>query len=1384
MAISVGEVEATLRLKDEMSLQVAKAMVAFKAAMDQASTAAKSAAPAIKSVSDQLDKLGDTLQKNGRAMSDAGMGLTKALTVPITLLGGGAIKAAIDFESSFASVRKTMKATESEFAAMSDGIRELAKALPIGVNELNRLGMMAGQLGISKEHIVGFVEVAAKLGSVTTMSADDAANGLARLRNIMGSSELDIGKMGAALVALGNAGASSEQEILDMSLRIAAAGRALHMSEGDVMGFSNALSSVGIHAEMGGSAMSRLMLRMSEAVRVGGDALEKFATVSRMSAADFAAAFNKDAAQAIIAFAAGMRKSGDEGVNLLSTMADLDVKEVRMRQTLLGLAAASDQLAGSVGLGNKAFQEGTALNKAFEERMKTTAAQLKVMFNNLYDVGIELGTAFLPIMKDAIRLAGNLVDPLKDMAKWFAALPEPIRATALGLGLFAAGAGPALWFAGQLVTSIGALVKLFALLKSEEAIGGAVSALPRLGGALSGVEAVLAASPFLRMLLFGGMAGLVIGAGIAVAANQAESLQADLQRINNDRMKGGATGGAVVTTGMTDGQGKPLITQAQVTEHQANAMKDFNGYTVDAIKSLQGLKVAETAVVKTTFGFADQLKEANKQLAAMSPSLKHDLTAAIQSGAFDMDKLREKTGLSEIALKLFEERVKGADKSLKTDLTESLKVAETRMDAFAAAAVKSKESVEASMSWIKPHFKEGTNQLDVSATFGGATPGDNITQTQFKATSNLFGALPKLPTSTTGGVRGETGVFDNIGASAASSALRAIQGGGNVAASVAGSIGQTLGNNLVSKFGEKIATKFGPMLGGAMNAAIPIAGALIGPGIELLMKLFGDHAGKDLKKMGTQMGVDLSDGLIEAMKADAKKFGGEVQGMLLNISGVIKESGGVAAFGVDQAIAKTNDLFTIMESGTENLRKRAGAEFERVFGQILPEAIDKTTGLAKASFLELIQLSKDFGLSSKAATDFIVGQSNNVASGLNKISHGVIGVWNDWLKNNNEFGDSLVTAREKVDMLKAKIADLNAKDTPWSEKDKANLKLWTRQLADAQTEVKRLEGLFDSSSAGFDAFSKGGQDAFDRVGRLANVTFMSLVGSGHTLLETLNLMAPTLDTMSQAASTFGFTSNGAVAELMKLHDFAKDHQDVIDTLDGLNQMMSGLYNTGLLTQETFSDLALTAGETFQKMVDGGLTSNQAMALMQPTLQTIWELQKRNGFTVDENTQKLIDQAVEAGLVGEAHKSASERMVDALDKVVTVLEAMATFMGVTLPGAARDGAKGVDDAFANMHPSIKVKVNYEGDVPDNSIGMASGGAGRTNGPTWFYSAGNEDFAFSGEGSGFGGGGGDGGALLDEVAGMREDISDLRRDFLFSIPNALAKATAVAFVKAGK
>ena len=53
-----------------------------------------------------------------------------------------------------------------------------------------------------------------------------------------------------------------KRQIMEMSLRLAAAGHQVGLSEAQILGFAAALSSVGIEAEMGGSAFSKALVQM------------------------------------------------------------------------------------------------------------------------------------------------------------------------------------------------------------------------------------------------------------------------------------------------------------------------------------------------------------------------------------------------------------------------------------------------------------------------------------------------------------------------------------------------------------------------------------------------------------------------------------------------------------------------------------------------------------------------------------------------------------------------------------------------------------------------------------------------------------------------------------------------------------------------------------------------------------------------------------------------------------------------------------------------------------------------------------------------------------------------------------------------------------------
>ena len=258
---------------------------------------------------------------------------------------------ASDWESAWAGVRKTVDGSDAEIAALEGEFRNLATTLPATAEEIAAVGEEAGALGVARGNLVAFTKTAIDLGETTNLSANEAANGLAKLGNIMGVLPADADRAGAALVALGNNGASTEDEILSMSLRIAGAGRVIGLTEAEVLGFASALSSVGIEAEAGGSSISRVMLDMQAAVEQGGDSLDSFAQVAGMSADAFSAKFRTNAAGAVTDFIAGLGRMRASGQDVTQVLDDMGLSEIRVRDALLRTSGAADMLRSSIDLG-------------------------------------------------------------------------------------------------------------------------------------------------------------------------------------------------------------------------------------------------------------------------------------------------------------------------------------------------------------------------------------------------------------------------------------------------------------------------------------------------------------------------------------------------------------------------------------------------------------------------------------------------------------------------------------------------------------------------------------------------------------------------------------------------------------------------------------------------------------------------------------------------------------------------------------------------------------------------------------------------------------------------------------------------------------------------
>lgn len=438
----------------------------------------------MQALADSSQSMSSRFQAAGQMLTRAGTTLTACVTVPLAGMGAASLKSAVDFESAFAGVRKTVDATKSQYKDLEDGIRSMSKQMPQSAAEIATVAESAGQLGIQRENVLSFTKVMVELGDTTNLSSEEAASALAQFANVTGMSMDNIDRLGSTIVALGNNLATTESAIVEMGQRMASTGSQIGMTEAQIMSWSGAMSSVGVSAEVGGSSFSKFAKDVQLAVETNSSQLSKFAKVAGMSSSEFSKAFKEDASGALQAFIKGLSESEEKGTSVTAVLDALGYTEVGMSQTLSSLAGGYGTLSKALDVGSESWKENTALSKEAETRYQTTESQLEILKNQFQDVGISIGQILLPTLQ-------SLMSALSSFASYLASLDEGTLRIITTIGMVAASIGPVLLILGSLASAIGNLIELKALLAESSILS---SAIGRVSGLFTSLRNVIMGS--------------------------------------------------------------------------------------------------------------------------------------------------------------------------------------------------------------------------------------------------------------------------------------------------------------------------------------------------------------------------------------------------------------------------------------------------------------------------------------------------------------------------------------------------------------------------------------------------------------------------------------------------------------------------------------------------------------------------------------------------------------------------------------------------------------------------------------------------------------------------------------------------------------------------
>jgi len=461
-----------------------------------------------------VNKYKDSIRNVGSTMRSVGSTSMLYMTMPAVAGMGTAIKSSIDWEQALAGVAKTTNMSGSELNKMGNEITKMSNTMPFAATEIAGVAEAAGQLGIKKQDITSFTRTMMNLGVATNLTADEAATEFARFANAANMPIKDVDRLGSTVVALGNSTATTEKEIVEMAQRLAGAGAQAGFSSDEIMSVSAAMSSVGIEAEAGGTAMTQIWNKMTKAVAEGGDTLDSFAKTAGVSGKEFAQIWENNPSKALSMFVKGLGETEGGAKGVLKALDDVGIKGIREADTIRRMANNHQVLDKALKTGSEGWKENSALTNEANIRYETMGSKLKMLKNTFINFARTIGDAVAPIVS-------FLADKLTGLFEHLQGTSNATKIAIAAFTLLGVAIPPLIVATGVLAHSIVGISEAMTLLNATKGgakffslfNGGIKSVLPKIGQLLTKIP--LLGSAF---TLLTGPVGIVIGVIAALTA--------------------------------------------------------------------------------------------------------------------------------------------------------------------------------------------------------------------------------------------------------------------------------------------------------------------------------------------------------------------------------------------------------------------------------------------------------------------------------------------------------------------------------------------------------------------------------------------------------------------------------------------------------------------------------------------------------------------------------------------------------------------------------------------------------------------------------------------------------------------------------------------------
>ncbi|GFY65140.1 phage tail tape measure protein [Trichonephila inaurata madagascariensis] len=322
-------------------------------------------------------------------------------TGALALTFGTPFKAAIDFESFMADIRavkkfsKEKEANDRGFMELGQGIKELSRTIPLSAAELAQITTSGARLGIEeKKDLLEFTEIVSKMAVNFGMSVEEIGSAVSNLHSIYGMSLEDLKNLGNLVNHIASNTTVEAKDLMTAMNIASGAAQQFGLKIEQTAGLVSALIILGKQPKKAAEIISGVLVKFQTASEQGDEFRETLEEIG-IDIEELEENIKKDPQKALLGVFETLKKidspdilfklfgSGSKDIALL-------LENLNEYGKVLDLLANKEELKKS-------------LEEEFSDRASTTASKLKLLKNSIAEVGMNLGSVMLPILKPIVE---------------------------------------------------------------------------------------------------------------------------------------------------------------------------------------------------------------------------------------------------------------------------------------------------------------------------------------------------------------------------------------------------------------------------------------------------------------------------------------------------------------------------------------------------------------------------------------------------------------------------------------------------------------------------------------------------------------------------------------------------------------------------------------------------------------------------------------------------------------------------------------------------------------------------------------------------------------------------------------------------------------------